>query len=154
MKKCFQILFSRPLQFEDEVVYGVRVPYVEVKVKHLFDYAVELIGQWCFQQHGGKIEDSTRLYSYTAALDTRTYFRIDEWWLNGNCDLENEVEITDQTEYFHTMCALQEQDFKTGYNGFLQVYQKLVSRYQTLTQCCLDHTGMLLDHENQENRDV
>ena len=169
MKKCFQVLFNRPLQYEDEVLFGVRVACDEVKAKRLLDYAVELIGQWCFiQKHSGKItEDFTKwidrdgniygsrssrqLYAYTAALDTRTYFRIDEWMVDDNCDLDNEVEITDQTEYFNTMCALQEQDFKTGYNGFLQVYQKLLSRYQTLTQRCLDHTGMLLDYDEQED---
>ena len=167
MKKCFQVLFNRPLLSEDGVLYGVRVPYDETKAKRLMDYAVEwLIGQWCFtQNHGGKIEDftkwidingktyhsgiSTRLYSYTAALATRTYFRIDEWLVDDNCDLENEEEITDQTEYFHTRCILEEQDYKTGYNGWLQVYQKLVARYQT--QLSLAHLGMFkLDYEEQE----
>ena len=165
MKKSFQVLFNRPLQFEDKVIYGVRVPYNKNKAKHLMEYAVEwLIAQWCFmQKHGGKIEDKTKwidrdgnIYSswasrQTAALATQTYLRIDEWMVDDNCDLDNEVEITDQTEYFNTMCALQEQDFKTGYNGFLQVYQKLLSRYQTLTQRCLDHTGMLLDYDEQED---
>ena len=167
MKKCFQVLFNSPLQLEDGVIYGVRVPYDELRVKYLMDYAVEvLIGQWCFtQNHGGEIKDktkwidtngsiyysgvSTRLYSYTAALDTRTYFRIDEWWVDDNCDLENEEEITDQAEYFHTRCILDEQDYKTGYNGWLQVYQKLVARYQT--QLSLAHLGMFkLDYEGQE----
>jgi hypothetical protein len=169
MKKVLQVLFSRPLQYEDGVLYGVRVPYDEIKAKRLFDYAVEgLIGQWCFtQNHGGEIEDfskwidlsgkiynsgaSTRLYAYTAALDTRTYFRIDEWMVDDNCDLDNEVEITDATEYFNTRCILDEQDYKTGYNGWLQIYQRLLSRYQTLTQRCLDHTGMLLDYDEQED---
>ena len=170
MKKSFQVLFNRPLQFEDGVLYGVRIPYDEDKAKRLIDYGVELIGQWCFtQNHGGKIEDftkwtdmsgsiyysgvSTRLYSYTAALATRTYFRIDEWLVDDECDLENEVEITDQTEYFNTLCILQEQDYKTGYNGFLQVYQKLVARYQT--QLSLAHLGMFkLDYEEQERMSI
>ena len=170
MKKSFQVLFNRPLQFEDAVLYGVRIPYDEDKAKRLTDYAAELIGQWCFtQNHGGKIEDftkwidingktyhsgiSTRLYSYTAALDTCTFFRIDEWWVDDNCDLENEVEITDQAEYFNTRCILEEQDYKTGYNGWLQVYQKLVARYQT--QLSLAHLGMFkLDYEEQERMSI
>lgn len=171
MKKCFQVLFNRPLQLEDGVFYGVRVPYDELRAKYLMDYAVEvLIGQSCFtQNHGGQIKDktkwidtngsiyysgvSTRLYSYTAALDTRTYLRIDEWWVDDNCDLENEVEITDQAEYFNARCILEEQDYKTGYNGWLQVYQKLVARYQT--QLSLAHLGMFkLDYEEQERMSI
>ena len=171
MKKCFQVLFNSPLQLEDGVLYGVRVPYDEIRAKYLMDYAVEvLIGQSCFtQNHGGEIKDktkwidtngsiyysgvSTRLYSYTAALDTCTFFRIDEWWVDDNCDLENEVEITDQAEYFNTRCILEEQDYKTGYNGWLQVYQKLVARYQT--QLSLAHLGMFkLDYEEQERMSI
>ena len=170
MKKSFQVLFSRPLQFEDGVLYGVRVPYNKDKAKHLMEYAVEwLIGKWCFEQkHGGKVENinkwidasgdtyssrvSTRLYSYTAALATQTYFRIDEWMVDDNCDLENDVQITDQTEYFNTRCLLEEQDYKTGYNGWLQIYQKLVAKYQTLTQLSLVHNGMFkLDYDDQED---
>ena len=168
MKRVYQILFNRPLQFEDKVIYGVRVACDEGKAKRLLDYAVELIGQWCFtQKHGGEIiEDytkwvdangdiyrsglSTRLYSYTAALATQTYFRIDEWMVDDNCDIENEVDITDPTEYFNTRCVLEEDDYKTGYNGWLQVYQKLLSRYQTLTQISSTHTDMLLDYDEQE----
>ena len=168
MKKCFQVLFSRPLQYEGGVLYGVRVPYDKVKAKHLMEYAVEwLIGKWSFEQrHGGKVEDFTKwidrdgniygsrssrkLYAYTAALSTRTFVRIDEWRVDDDCDIENEVDITDPTEYFHTLCVLQEDDFKTGYNGFLQVYQKLLSRYQTLTQISSTHTDMLLDYDEQE----
>ena len=171
MKKCFQVLFNRPLQLEDGVFYGVRVPYDELRAKYLMDYAVEvLIGQSCFtQNHGGEIKDktkwidtnggtyysgvSTRLYSYTAALDTCTFFRIDEWWVDDNCDLENEVEITDQAEYFNTRCILEEQDYKTGYNGWLQVYQKLLSRHQT--QLSLAHLGMFkLDYDEQERMSI
>ena len=168
MKKVFQVLFSRPLQFEDGVLYGVRIPYDEGKEKHLMGYAVSLIGQWCFtEKHGGKIEDSNkwidrdgyiynswasrRLYSYTTALATQTYFRIDEWMVDDNCDLDNEVQITDQTEYFNTRCLLEEQDYKTGYNGWLQVYQKLLSRYQTLTRSSLDHNDKFLDFDEQED---
>ena len=167
MKRVFQVLFSRPLQFEDGVIYGVRVACDEGKAKRLMDYAVEIIGQWCFiQKHGGKITEgftkwvdangniyksrsSRQLYAYTAALATQTYFRIDEWMVDDNCDIENEVDITDPTEYFHTLCVLQEDDFKTGYNGFLQVYQKLLSRYNRLTQISSTHTGML-DYDEQE----
>ena len=170
MKMSFQVLFNRPLQYEDEVLYGVRVPYDKVKAKRLMDYAVELIGQWCFtQKHGGKItEDFTKwidvngniygsrssrqLYAYTAALATQTYFRINEWWVDDECDLDNDVEITDQNEYFNTRCLLEEQDYKTGYNGFLQVYQKLVARYHTLTQISSAHTDMdKLDYDDQED---
>ena len=170
MKKSFQVLFNRPLQFEDKVIYGFRVPYDKDKAKHLMEYAVEwLIGKWCFEQrHGGKVESinkwidasgdtyscwvSTRLYSYTAALATQTYFRIDEWEVDDNCDLENEAEITDPIEYFNTRCLLEEQDYKTGFNGWLQVYQKLVAKYQTLTQLGHIHTGMFkLEYEEQED---
>ena len=169
MKRVFQVLFSRPLQYEDGVIYGVRVACDEGKAKRLLDYAVEIIGQWCFtQKHGGKIIDdyakwvdvngniyrsglSTRLYSYTAALATQTYFRIDEWQVDDDSDLENGGEITDPSEYFKTRCLLEEDDYKTGYNGWLQVYQKLVSRYHTLTQISSTHTGMLLNYDDQED---
>ena len=66
------------------------------------------------------------------------------------CDIESEVEITDPTEYFNTRCVLEEDDYKTGYNGWLQVYQLLLSRYQTLTQISSNHTDMLLDYDEQE----
>ena len=167
MKKSFQVLFNRPLQFEDKVIYGVRVPYNKNKAKHLMEYAVEwLIGQWCFtEKHGGKIENfkkwidrggniyssraSRQLYAYTAALATQTYLRIDEWWVDDDRDLENDVEITDPNEYFNTRCILEEDDYKTGYNGWLQVYQLLLSRYRTLTQISSTHTDML-DYDEQE----
>ena len=167
--KIYQVLFNHPLQYEDGVIYGVRVACDKDKAKRLMDYAVEIIGQWCFtQKHGGKITEgftkwvdangniyksrsSRQLYAYTAALATQTYFRIDEWMVDDNCDIENEVDITDPTEYFHTLCVLQEDDFKTGYNGFLQVYQKLLSRYNRLTQISSTHTGMLLNYDDQED---
>ena len=167
MKRVYQILFNRPLQYEDKVIYGVRVACDEGKAKRLMDYAVEIIGQWCFtQKHGGKITDdftkwvdangntyeyrsSRQLYAYTAVLATQTYFRIDEWRVDDDRDLLYEVEITDPNEYFNTRSLLQEQDYKTGYNGWLQVYQKLVSRYQTLTQISSTHTDML-DYDEQE----
>ena len=166
--KIFQVLFNRPLQYEDKVIYGVRVACDEGKAKRLMDYAVEIIGQWCFtQKHGGKItEDFTKwvdangniyeprssrqLYAYTAALATQTYFRIDEWMVDDNCDIENEVEITDATEYFNTRCVLEEDDYKTGYNGWLQVYQKLLSRYNRLTLLGQTNNEMLLDYDEQE----
>ena len=169
MKRVYQILFNRPLQYEDKVIYGVRVACDEGKAKRLMDYAVDIIGQWCFtQKHGGKITEdftewvdangdiyrsglSTRLYSYTAALSTQTYFRIDEWRVDDGRVLLNEVEITDPNEYFNTRCILEEDDYKTGYNGWLQVYQKLVSRYHTLTQISSTHTGMLLNYDDQED---
>ena len=166
--KMYQVLFNRPLQYEDGVIYGVRVACDKNKAMRLIDYAVELIGQWCFtQKHGGKIIDdftkwidrdgniygsrsSRKLYAYTAALATQTHFRIDEWMVDDICDIENEVEITDLNEYFNTRCVLEEDDYKTGYNGWLQVYQKLVSRYQTLTQLAPSHNEMQLDYEEQE----
>ena len=168
MKRVYQILFNRPLQYEDKVIYGVRVACDEGKAKRLMDYAVEIIGQWCFtQKHGGKITEdftkwidrdgniygsrsSRKLYAYTAALATQTYFRIDEWRVDDDRDLLNEVEITDPNEYFNTRCILEEDDYKTGYNGWLQVYQKLLSRYHTLTQLAPSHTDMLLDYDEQE----
>ena len=168
MKRVYQILFNHPLQYEDKVIYGVRVACEEGKAKRLMEYAVEIIGQWCFtQKHGGEItEDFTKwvdangniyksrssrqLYAYTAALATQTYFRIDEWMVDDNCDIENEVDITDPTEYFHTLCVLQEDDFKTGYNGWLQVYQRLLSRYNRLTLLGQTNNEMLLDYDEQE----
>ena len=168
MKRVYQVLFSRPLQYEDKVIYGLRVACDEVKAKRLMEYAVEIIGQWCFtQKHGGEItEDFTKwvdasgniyksrssrqLYAYTAALATQTYFRIDKWRVDDDRDLLNEVDITDPNEYFHARCLLEEDDYKTGYNGWLQVYQRLVSRYHTLTQISSTHTDMLLDYDEQE----
>lgn len=169
MKKSFQVLFNRPLQYEDGVIYGVRVACDKDKAKRLLDYAVELVGQWCFtQKHCGKITEdfikwvdrdgniygsrsSRQLYAYTAALATQTYFRIDEWWVDDDeCDLDNDVEITDLNEYFNTRCVLEEDDYKTGYNGWLQVYQKLLSRYNTLTQISPAHNEMQLDYDEQE----
>ena len=169
MKRVYQILFNHPLQYEDKVIYGVRVACDEGKAKRLMEYAVEIIGQWCFtQKHGGEIiEDYTKwvdangniyksrssrqLYAYTAALATQTYFRIDEWRVDDDYDLENGGEITDPNEYFNTRCLLEEDDYKTGYNGWLQVYQKLVSRYHTLTQISSTHTDMLLDFDVQDD---
>lgn len=166
--KIFQVLFNRPLQYEDKVIYGVHVACDKDKAKRLMDYAVELIGQWCFtQKHGGKITDdftkwidrdgniygsrsSRQLYAYTTTLSTRTYFRIDECMVDDNCDIENEVEITDATEYFNTRCVLEEDDYKTGYNGWLQVYQKLLSRYNRLTLLGQTNNEMLLDYDEQE----
>ena len=168
MKRVYQILFNRPLQYEDKVIYGVRVACDEGKAKRLMDYAVDIIGQWCFtQKHGGKITEdftewvdangdiyrsglSTRLYSYTAALSTQTYFRIDEWRVDDGRVLLNEVEITDPNEYFNTRCILEEDDYKTGYNGWLQVYQKLLSRYNRLTLLGQTNNEMLLDYDEQE----
>jgi hypothetical protein len=168
MKRVFQILFNRPLQYENKVIYGVRVACDEGKAKRLLDYAVEIIGQWCFiQKHGGKITEgftkwvdangniyksrsSRQLYAYTAALATQTYFRIDEWMVDDNCDIENEVDITDPTEYFNTRCLLEEDDYKTGYNGWLQIYQRLLSRYNRLTLLGQPNNEMQLDYGEQE----
>ena len=70
--------------------------------------------------------------------------------VDDNCDIENEVEITDLNEYFNTRCVFEEDDYKTGYNGWLQVYQKLLSRYHTLTQLAPSHNEMQLDYDVQE----
>ncbi len=166
MKRVYQILFNRPLQYEDKVIYGVRVPYDKDKAKHLTEYAVEwLIAKWCFtQKHGGKIEDfnkwidrdgniygscvSRQLYAYTAALATQTYVRIDEWRVDDDCELKDDVEITDQNEYFNTRCILEEDDYKTG--GWLQVYQRLLSRYNRLTLLGQTNNEMQLDYGEQD----
>ena len=168
MKKSFQVLFNKPLQLEDKVIYGVRVACDEGKAKRLMEFATEwFISRWCFtQKHGGKIEDKTkwidrdgyiynswssrRVYAYAAALATQTYLRIDEWWVDDDCDLQNDVEITDPNEYFNTRCLLEEQDYKTGYNGWLQVYQRVLSRYNTLTLLGSTHNEMQLDYDEQE----
>ena len=167
MKKCLQLLFNHPLKFEDEVIFGFRIPFDD-KRGYMFDYAVEeIIGKWCFcEHHKGKIIDTnkwvdqkgriyhsgvgTRLYSYTAALDKKTYFRIDEYWVSDNIDLENGSMITDEKEYFRVLCLFQEQDYLTGYNGFLQCYQRLRSKYQT--QIDLASMGLFeLDYDEQEH---
>ena len=168
MKKCFQVLFNRPLEFEDKVIYGVRVACDDGKAKRLMEFATEwLISRWCFtQKHGGKIENFTKwvdrdgniyssrssrqLYAYAAALATQTYVRIDEWRVDDDCELKDDVEITDQNEYFNTRCLLEEQDYKTGYNGWLQIYQRLLSRYNTITLLGSTHNEMQLDYDEQE----
>ena len=165
MKRCFQVLFNRPLEFEDEVIYGFRVP-CDGRAKLIFEYAVEeLIGKWCFlQKHGGNLETksiwmdkngrlyrsgkSTLLYSYTAALDTYTYFRIDEYWVDDDYDLDD-AKITDPTDYFNLRCIMEDEDYKTGYNGWLQVYQKLLKKFHRLLD--VDDKGQdKLDYDEQE----
>ena len=167
MKKCFQVLFNRPLQFEDEVIYGFRVPCDE-RALRLANYCVEeVIGKWCFlTKHGGKIQDktkwvdmsgrvyrsgvATRLYSYTAALNTNTYFRVDEYWVNDNYDL-TDAKITNATDYFNLRCEMEGQDYRTGYNGWLQTYQKVFSRYQR--QLGVADNGIVkLDFDDQEDQ--
>lgn len=165
MKKCFQVLFNHPLEFEDEVIYGFRVPCVS-RLRFIMEYAVEeLIGKWCFlQKHGGKLETksiwmdkngrlyrsgkSTLLYSYTAALDTYTYFRIDEYWVDDDYDLED-AKITDATDYFNLRCEMEDEDYKTGYNGWLQIYQKLFKRFQRLLDVANEGLDKL-DYDEQE----
>ena len=165
MMKVLQVLFNKPLQFDDEVLYGFRVPSDD-RAMYIMNYGVEeVIGKWCFlQRHGGKIEDktkwidkngkiyrsgdSTRQYSYTAALDTHTYFRVDEYWVDDDCNLAN-AKITDAADYFNLRCVMEEQDYKTGYNRWLIVYQKLFSRYQR--QLYLANNSLLkLDYDEQE----
>ncbi|MBR0340106.1 MAG: hypothetical protein IIX40_07885 [Alistipes sp.] len=164
MKKCFQVLFNRPLQFEDEVIYGFRVPCDE-RALRLANYCVEeVIGKWCFiSRHGGKIVDktkwvdmsgrvyhsgaATRLYSYTASLNTNTYFRVDEYWVDDDYNFED-ANITEQ-DWFNLRCEMEGQDYRTGYNGWLQSYQKVFSRYQR--QLCVADNGITkLDFDVQE----
>lgn len=148
-------MFNRPLQFEDEVIYGFRVPCDE-RALRLANYCVEeVIGKWCFlTKHGGKIQDktkwvdmsgrvyrsgaATRLYSYTAALNTNTYYRIDEYWVDDDYNLED-AKITEQ-DWFNLRCEMEGQDYRTGYNGWLQSYQKVFSRYQR--QLCASDNGI------------
>lgn len=165
MKKCFQILFNRPLEFEDEVIYGFRIP-CDDRVLRIIDYCVEeLIGKWCFQQkHGGKIEDiskwidmsgrvyrsgdATRLYSYTAAINSHTYFRIDEYCVDDDYDL-TDAKI-DASDYFNLRCEMENQDYQTGCNRWLQVYHKLLSRHQR--QLYATYNGLFkLDYDDQED---
>ena len=165
MKKCFQVLFNRPLQFEDEVIYGFRVPNDE-RALRLANYCVEeVIGKWCFiSRHGGKIVDktkwvdmssrvyhsgaATRLYSYTAALNTNTYYRIDEYWVEDDYDL-TDAKITEQ-DWFNLRCEMEGQDYRTGYNGWLQSFQKVFSRYQR--QLCVADNGIIkLNYDEQED---
>ena len=164
MKKCFQVLFNRPLQFEDEVIYGFRVPCDE-RALRLANYCVEeVIGKWCFiSRHGGKIVDktkwvdmsgrvyhsgaATRLYSYTASLNTNTYFRVDEYWVDDDYNFED-ANITEQ-DWFNLRCEMEGQDYRTGYNGWLQSYQKVFLRYQR--QLCASDNGITkLDFDVQE----
>lgn len=166
-KKCFQILFNRPLEFNDEVIYGFRVP-CDGRALHLMNYCVEeVIGKWCFQQrHSGKIEDktkwvdmsgrvyrsgmATRLYSYAATLHTNTYYRIDEYWVDDDYDL-GDAKITNANDYFNLRCEMEGQDYRTGCNGWLQSYQKVFSRYQR--QLCVSDNGIVkLDFDDQEDQ--
>ena len=164
MKKCFQVIFNRPLRFDDEVINGFRVPCDE-RAMHLVNYCVEeVIGKWCFlTKHGGKIVDktkwvdmngsvyrlgaATRLYSYTAALNTNTYYRIDEYWVEDDYDL-TDAKITEQ-DWFNLRCEMEGQDYRTGYNGWFQTYQKVYSRYQR--QLCVADNGIAkLDFDDLE----
>lgn len=167
MKKCFQVLFNKPLDFEDEVIYGFRVPCDE-RALHLMNYCIEeLIGKWCFQKrHNGKLEgktkwidmsgrvyrsgDATRRYSYAAALNTNTYFRIDEYFVEDTYDL-SDATISNATDYFSLRCEMENQDYQTGYNGWLQVYQKLVSRHQRQLSATISGGITKLDYDDQED---
>ena len=61
MKKCFQVLFNKPLEFEDGVIYGFRIPCNEL-AKYIVDFAVEeVIAKWCFlNRHNGMIDEETK----------------------------------------------------------------------------------------------
>lgn len=167
MKRCFQVLFNKPLEFEDGVIYGFRIPCDEL-AKYIVDFAVEeVIAKWCFlNRHNGMIDEETKskwidksgkiyysgkateLYSYIAALATHTYFRIDEYWIDDDYDLRD-ANITDIKEYFYLRCLMEDQDYKTGYNGWLQVYQKLFKRFQR--QLDVANEGLdKLDYDEQE----
>jgi hypothetical protein len=88
------------------------------------------------------------LYSYTAALNTRTYFRVDEYWVDDNYNLWDAM-ITDPLDYFNARCEMEDQDYKTGYNGWLQIYQKLLKRYQRRLDFA--NEGLkILDYDEQE----
>ena len=104
------------------------------------------------QRYKNKFKYTTELYSYIAALDTHTYFRIDEYWVEDDYDLRGAY-ITDIKEYFDLLCVMQDQDFKTGYNGWLQVYQKVFSRYQRLLGVA-DARHDILDYEEQEKANL
>ena len=172
MKKCYQVLFNKPLEFEDGVIYGFRIPCDEL-AKYIVDFAVEeVIAKWCFlNRHNGMIDEETKskwidkngkiyysgkaieLYSYAAALATYTYFRIDEYWVDDEYDFEDDAYITDASLYFELRCVMEDQDYKTGYNGWLQVYQKLFSRYQRLLGFA-DGRNDILDFDEQEKTKV
>ena len=175
MKKCFQVLFNKPLEFEDGVIYGFRIS-CDTNTKYIVDFAVEeIIGKWCFlNRHNGDIDDDTKskwtdrngrtyysgdeteLYSYTAALATYTYFRIDEYWVDDDYDFEDDAYITEASLYFELRCVMEDQDYKTGYNGWLQVYQKLFSRYQRLLGVAdmVNSDIAKLDYDEQEKTKV
>lgn len=173
MKKCFQVLFNKPLEFEDGVIYGFRIPCDDL-AKYIVDFAVEeIIGKWCFlNRHSGMIDELTKskwidksgkiyysgkaieLYSYTAALYTRTYFRVDEYWVDDNYDLRDAM-ITDPLDYFNARCEMDDEDYKTGYNGWLQIYQKLFRRFQRLLDVAnKGHNKLDYDEQEKANRDV
>ena len=61
MKKCYQVLFNKPLEFEDGVIYGFRIPCDEL-AKYIVDFAVEeVIAKWCFlNRHNGLIDEETK----------------------------------------------------------------------------------------------
>ena len=90
---------------------------------------------------------ATRLYSYTAALNTNTYFRVDEYWVEDDYDL-TDAKITEQ-DYFNLRCEMEGDDYRTGYNGWLQSYQKVYSRYQRQL-CVSDNAIIKLDFYDLE----
>lgn len=167
MKKCFQVLFNKPLEFEDGVIYGFRIPCDEL-AKYIVDFAVEeVIAKWCFlNRHNGMIDEETKskwidkngkiyysgkaieLYSYAAALNTRTYFRVDEYWVEDDYDLRDAM-ITAPLDYFNARCEMEDEDYKTGYNGWLQIYQKLLKRFQRLLDVANEGLDKL-DYDLQE----
>ena len=167
MKKCYQVLFNKPLEFEDGVIYGFRIPCDEL-AKYIVDFAVEeVIAKWCFlNRHNGMIDEEMKskwidkngkiyysgkaieLYSYAAALNTRTYFRVDEYWVDDKYNLLDAM-ITDPLDYFNARCEMEDEDYKTGYNGWLQIYQKLLKRFQRLLDVANEGLDKL-DYDEQE----
>jgi hypothetical protein len=46
---------------------------------------------------------------------------------------------------------MENQDYQTGYNGWLQVYQKLVSRHQRQLSATISGGITKLDYDDQED---
>jgi hypothetical protein len=57
--------------------------------------------------------------------------------------------ITDPLDYFNARCEMEDEDYKTGYNGWLQIYQKLLRRFQRLLDVANEGLDKL-DYDEQE----
>lgn len=51
----------------------------------------------------------------SAAINTNTYFRIDEYWIEDDYDL-TDAKITEQ-DYFNLRCEMEGDDYRTGGRG-------------------------------------